>query len=92
MPESRRLLASQSLTLPAFRQDVPCSRRVPSGSSSKSTSIALSISLLRFTADFLLCGVSGVGNLMVHPRDPLLEFVPAAIAGSVIAFVYGKIR
>jgi hypothetical protein len=47
--------------------------------------------LLWFTADFMLYGISNVGSLMGTVIDPLLELVPGAIAGAVIAFVLGKI-
>jgi hypothetical protein len=47
--------------------------------------------LLWFTADFMLYGISNVGNLMGTLVDPLLELVPGTIAGGVIAFVLGKI-
>jgi hypothetical protein len=41
--------------------------------------------LLWFTADFMLYGISYVGNLTTTIVDPLLELVPGAIAGGVIA-------
>jgi hypothetical protein len=41
--------------------------------------------LLWFTADFMLYGISNVGNLTTAIVDPLLELVPGAIAGGVIA-------
>jgi hypothetical protein len=47
--------------------------------------------LLWFTADFMLYGISNVGNLTGTLVDPLLELVPGTIAGGVIAFVFGKI-
>ena len=47
--------------------------------------------LLWFTADFMLYGISNVGNLIGTVTDPLLELVPGAIAGGVIAFVFGRI-
>jgi hypothetical protein len=47
--------------------------------------------LLWFTADFTFYGVSNVGNLTTTVVDPLLEFVPGAVAGGVIAAVLGKI-
>jgi hypothetical protein len=40
-----------------------------------------------FTADFVLYGISNVGNLTTTIVDPLLELVPGAIAGGVIAGV-----
>ena len=43
--------------------------------------------LLWFTADFMLYGISNVGNLTTTIVDPLLELVPGAIAGGVIAGV-----
>jgi hypothetical protein len=41
--------------------------------------------LLWFTADFMLYGISHVGNLTTTIVDPLLELVPGAVAGGVIA-------
>ena len=43
--------------------------------------------LLWFTADFMLYGISNVGNLTTTIVAPLLELVPGAIAGGVIASV-----
>ena len=43
--------------------------------------------LLWFTADFMLYGISNVGNLTTTVVDPLLELVPGALAGGVIAAV-----
>ena len=43
--------------------------------------------LLWFTADFMLYGISNVGNLTTTVVAPLLELVPGAIAGGVIAGV-----
>lgn len=48
--------------------------------------------LLWFTADFMLYGISNVGNLRGVVTDPLLKSVPGAIAGAVIAIVFGKLR
>jgi hypothetical protein len=48
--------------------------------------------LLWFTADFMFYGISHVGNLLSTVVAPLLELVPGAIAGGVIAVVYGKMR
>jgi hypothetical protein len=48
--------------------------------------------LLWFTADFMLYGISNVGSLMGTVTDPLLEMVPGAIAGGVIAAVLRTIR
>jgi len=48
--------------------------------------------LLWFTADFMLYGISNVGTLTGTVTDPLLELVPGAIAGGVIAVVLDKIR
>jgi hypothetical protein len=48
--------------------------------------------LLWFTADFMFYGISNVGTLRSTIVDPLLELVPGAIAGGVIAAVLGKIR
>jgi hypothetical protein len=47
--------------------------------------------LLWFTADFMFYGISNVGNLASTVVDPLLELVPGAIAGGVIAVALGKI-
>lgn len=46
--------------------------------------------LLWFTADFMLYGISNVGNLTSTVVAPLLELVPSAIAGGVIAVVLGR--
>ena len=43
--------------------------------------------LLWFTADFMLYGISNVGNLTTTVVAPLIELVPGAIAGGVIASV-----
>jgi len=43
--------------------------------------------LLWFTADFMLYGISNVGSLTTTIVDPLLELVPGAMAGGVIASV-----
>jgi hypothetical protein len=48
--------------------------------------------LVWFTADFMLYGISHVLNVRSILIDPLLEIVPSAIAGGVIAVVLGKIR
>jgi hypothetical protein len=48
--------------------------------------------LLWFTADFMLYGISNVGSLKGTVTDPLLEMVPGAIAGGVIAAVLRTIR
>ena len=47
--------------------------------------------LLWFTADFMFYGISNVGNLTSTVVDPLIELVPGAVAGGVIAAVLGKI-
>jgi len=47
--------------------------------------------LLWFTADFMFYGISNVGNLTSTVVDPLIELVPGAIAGGVIAAVLGQI-
>ncbi len=47
--------------------------------------------LLWFTADFMFYGISNVGSLTSTVVDPLLELVPGAVAGGVIATVLGKI-
>ena len=48
--------------------------------------------LLWFTADFMFYGISNVGTLTSTLVDPLLELIPGAIAGGVIAAVLGRIR
>ena len=48
--------------------------------------------LLWFTADFMLFGISNVGNLTSAMLDPLLELVPGALAGGVVAGVLGRAR
>jgi len=48
--------------------------------------------LLWFTADFILYGISNVGNLAGTITDPFLELVPGTIAGGVIAVVLARIR
>jgi len=48
--------------------------------------------LLWFTADFMFYGISNVGSVMSTLVGPLLELVPGAIAGGVIAVVSGHIR
>ena len=45
-----------------------------------------------FTADFILYGISNVGNLAGVLVDPLLEAVPGAAAGGVVAAVLGNIQ
>ena len=47
--------------------------------------------LLWFTADFMLYGISNVLNLTSTVVAPLLELVPGAIAGGVIAAVLGQL-
>ena len=48
--------------------------------------------LVWFTADFMLYGMSNVLNLTSALIDPLLEVVPSAITGGVIAVVLRKLR
>ena len=48
--------------------------------------------LLWFTVDFILYGITNVGNLTRTVVDPLLELVRGGIAGGVIAVVLGKVR
>ena len=43
--------------------------------------------LLWVTADFMLYGISNVGNLTTTVVGPMLELVPGAVAGGVIAAV-----
>lgn len=48
--------------------------------------------LVWFTADFMLYGISNVLNLTSALVDPLLEVVPSAIAGGVIAGLLRKVQ
>jgi len=48
--------------------------------------------LLWFTADFILYGISNVGNVTGILVDPLLEAVPGAVAGGVVALVLGSVQ
>jgi hypothetical protein len=48
--------------------------------------------LLWFTADLMFYGISNVGNLASALVDPLIELVPGAAAGGVIAAVLGKTK
>jgi hypothetical protein len=48
--------------------------------------------LLWFTADFMLYGISTVGNFAGTVIDPFLELVPGAIGGGTIAGVLRKIH
>jgi hypothetical protein len=43
--------------------------------------------LLWFTANFMFFAVSNVGNVMSTLVDPLLELVPGAFAGGMVAAV-----
>jgi hypothetical protein len=43
--------------------------------------------LLWFTADFMFFAVSNVGNAVSTVVDPLLELVPGAFAGGMVAAV-----
>jgi hypothetical protein len=43
--------------------------------------------LLWFTANFMFLAVSNVGNVMSTLVDPLLELVPGAFAGGMVAAV-----
>jgi hypothetical protein len=45
-----------------------------------------------FTADFMLYGISNVGNLFGILVDPLLEAVPGAFAGGAVAALLRKVR
>ena len=47
--------------------------------------------LLWFTADFILYGIGNVLDLTSTVVAPLLELVPGAVSGGVIAAVLGKI-
>jgi hypothetical protein len=48
--------------------------------------------LMWFTGDFILYGISNVGNVAGILVDPFLEAVPGAIAGGVVAAVLGHFR
>jgi hypothetical protein len=48
--------------------------------------------LVWFSADFMLYGISNVLNMTSALIDSLLEVVPSAVAGGVIAAVLGKFR
>jgi hypothetical protein len=48
--------------------------------------------LLWSTADLMLYGISNVGSLAGTLTDPLLEIIPGAVAGGVIAAVLRTIR
>ena len=48
--------------------------------------------LLWFTADFMLYGISTVGNLTGTVIDPFLELIPGAVGGGTIAGVLRKIH
>jgi hypothetical protein len=48
--------------------------------------------LLWCTADFMFYGISNVGNLLSAVVEPLVELVPGALAGGVIAVLFGKMR
>jgi hypothetical protein len=48
--------------------------------------------LMWFTADFILYGISNVGNVPGILVDPFLEAVPGAAAGGVAAVVLGHFR
>ncbi|HEY5619911.1 MAG TPA: hypothetical protein VIK60_18360 [Vicinamibacterales bacterium] len=48
--------------------------------------------LLWFTVDFILYGITNIGNLTRTVVDPLLELVRSGIAGGVVAVVLAKIR
>jgi hypothetical protein len=47
--------------------------------------------LVFFTGDFMLYGISHVGSLTSTVVDPLLELVPGAVAGAVIAVVLKEV-
>jgi hypothetical protein len=48
--------------------------------------------LLWFTGDFMLYGISNVGSLKGTVTDPLLEMIPGAIAGGLIAAMLRSLR
>lgn len=48
--------------------------------------------LVWFAADFMLYGISNVLNLTSALVDPILEIVPSAVTGGVIAVVLRKVR
>jgi hypothetical protein len=45
-----------------------------------------------FTGDFILYGISNVGNVTGILVDPFLEAVPGAVAGGLVAAVLGRFR
>jgi hypothetical protein len=45
-----------------------------------------------FTGDFILYGISHVGNVPGILVDPFLEAVPGAVAGGLVAAVLGRFR
>jgi hypothetical protein len=45
-----------------------------------------------FTGDFILYGISNVGNVPGILVDPFLEAVPGAVAGGLVAAVLGHFR
>jgi hypothetical protein len=47
--------------------------------------------LIWFTANFMFFGISNVGNLTTTILDSLLELVPGAAAGGIVAAVLGRI-
>jgi hypothetical protein len=62
--------------------------RVGTVSVGRGMMIGASVSFLAwFTADFILYGISNVGNISGILVDPLLETVPGALAGGAIAAV-----
>ena len=70
---------------------------IGSGSSSSNVGAGVKVGavvgfLLWFTVDFILYGITNVGNLTRTVVDPLLELVRGGIAGGVIAVALGKIR
>jgi hypothetical protein len=55
--------------------------------------IGASVSFLAwFTAEFILYGISNIGNISGILVDPLLEAVPGALAGGAIAAVLRNVR
>jgi hypothetical protein len=47
--------------------------------------------LLWFAADFMLFGISNVGTLTSALLGPLVEMIPGAVAGGVVAAVSGRV-
>ena len=79
---SYALLMTLAIARTADRPTVPAGMKIG----------ALVSFLLWFTADFMLYGISTVGNLVGTVIDPFLELIPGAIGGGTIAGVLRKIH